>query len=106
MTSRILFVAGLLSISTLAFASKTYEVTLANMSKAGNVQLKAGEYRVKVDNGKAVFTGADGHEYTVDVKTKSASQKFEETRVDANKEGNVDTLKDIQLGGSTTQIEF
>ncbi len=102
-----LFVAGLLSLSTMAFASKTYEITLANASKAGNVNLKAGHYMVKVNGSKATFTNVNSdQEITVEVKTESASKKFDETRVDANREGGVDTLKDIQLAGSTTQIDF
>ena len=107
MKSRILFVAGLLSISVLAFASKTYEISLANTTKAGNVELKAGAYRVKVNGSTAVFTSmSSDQEYTVEVKTESAARKFEETRLEANHDGSLDTLKDIQLGGSTTQIDF
>jgi hypothetical protein len=107
MKSRVLFVAGLLSLSTFAFASKTYEVSLANPSKAGNVELKAGQYRVKIDGTKATFTNLDNaQEFTVEVKTESSSKKFDETRIDASTNSGVDTLKDIQLGGSTTQIDF
>ena len=106
MKTRVLFVAGLLSLSAICFASKTYEISLSNASKAGNVQLKAGQYTVKLNGNQAVFTNQDGSKYTVDVKTSNAAKKFEETRVDANHDGSIDTLKDIQLGGSTTQIEF
>src|SRR5579871_5361601 len=79
MKSRILFVARLLSISVLAFASKTYEISLVNTTKAGNVELKAGAYRVKVNGSTAVFTSmSSDQEYTVEVKTESAAKKFEE----------------------------
>lgn len=103
-----LFLAGILAASSLAFAySKTYEITLANTAKAGAVQLKAGQYRVKVDGDKAVFTDVDtAKQYTVTVKLENAAKKFDETKVDSVSDGKIDNLKDIQLGGSTTQIDF
>ncbi|HUA60860.1 MAG TPA: hypothetical protein VML19_19000 [Verrucomicrobiae bacterium] len=98
---------GILAVSSLFAFSKTYEITLANASKVGSVQLKAGQYRVKVNGDKAVFTDVDSSkQYTVPVKVENGAKKFDETRVDANKDGSVDTVKDIQLGGSTTQIDF
>ena len=107
MKTTALFIAGLLSIATLASASKTYELTLANTAKAGTVELKAGQYHVKVEGSKAVFTNMDtARQYTVDVKTENSARKFDETRVNADHDGSMDTLKDIQLGGSTTQIDF
>ena len=107
MKSTALFIAGLLSLATLASASKTYEFTLVNAAKAGTVELKAGQYRVKVEGSKAVFTNMDtDKQYTVDVKTENAAKKFDETRVNSGHDGSVDNLKDIQLGGSTTQIDF
>jgi hypothetical protein len=32
-------------------------------------------------------------------------KKFEDTKVDASKEGNTDVIKDIELGGSKTKME-
>jgi hypothetical protein len=103
-----LFLAGILALSSLSFAySKTYEITLANATKAGSVQLKAGQYRVKVDGDKAVFTDVDtAKQFSVPVKIENAAKKFDETKVDSVNDGSVSTIKDIQLGGSTTQLDF
>jgi uncharacterized protein YdbL (DUF1318 family) len=103
-----LLLSGILALSSLAFAySKTYEITLSNATKAGSVQLKAGSYNVKLDGDKAVFTDVNTDKrFTVPVKTENAAKKFDETRVDTTSDGKVDTLKDIQLGGSTTQVDF
>ncbi len=107
MKSSILLVAALLSLSTFAFAKKTCEITLAHASNAGGVELKAGHYSVKVDTGVAVFTNVgSGEEYMVGVKMQNSARKFDATQVDTDSTGSVDTLKDIQLGGTTTQIEF
>lgn len=91
---------------TLAFA-KNYELTLSSTTKVGNLQLKPGQYTLKVQNGKAVFTFVDtAKQFSTDVKVEETNQKFDTTRVDANKEGAVDVVKDIELGGSKTRLQF
>jgi hypothetical protein len=103
-----LLLTGILALSSMAFAyAKTYEITLTTATKAGSVQLKAGSYSVKLDGDKAVFTdvNTDKH-FTVPVKVENAAKKFEGTRVDTTNDGKVDTIKDIQFGGSTTQLDF
>jgi hypothetical protein len=107
MKSSILFVAGLLSLSSFAFASKTYEISLAHETNAGGAKLKAGHYTVKVNNGVVFLTNVgNGEEYMVGVKMQTAAKKFDQTHVDSDSNGSVDNLKDIQLGGTTTEIEF
>ena len=44
--------------------------------------------------------------YSVPMKVENAAKKFDYTKIETTNSGNVDTLKDIQLGGSTTQIDF
>ena len=101
------FLTCILAATSLFAFSKSYEITLANTSKAGNIELKAGQYTVKINGDQAVFTNVDSSKrYTVPVKVENATKKFNETKVDAAKDGSVDNLKDIQLGGSTTQIDF
>ena len=101
------FLTCILAATSLFAFSKTYEITLANTSKAGSVQLKPGQYTVKINGDQAVFTNVDNSkQYKVQVKVENGTKKFTETKVDADKSGSVDNLKDIQLGGSTTQIDF
>jgi VCBS repeat-containing protein len=100
--------AGVLAVSTLSIASaKTYEITLATQSKAGNVPLKAGQYRLKVEGSNATFVNVEnGKTATAPVKVVSTDKKFETTTVDASKEGDTSLIKDIELGGSKTKLEF
>ena len=100
--------AGVLAIASLSLASaKTYEISLSGPAKAGSVQLKPGQYRVKVDGNNATFFNSDGSKpTTVQVKVVNGEKKFETTTVDATKEGEAEVIKDIQLGGSKTTIEF
>jgi hypothetical protein len=82
-------------------------ITLSGTTNAGSVQLKAGNYNVKLDGDKAVFTQIDtSKKFTVPVKVENAAKKFDGTRVDTTNDGKADTIKDIQFGGSTTQIDF
>jgi hypothetical protein len=100
--------AGILAAASISIGySKTYDVDLSHVTQAGTVELKAGSYRVKVDGDKAIFTDVDSSkQYTVPVKVENLDKKVEYTRLDETNNGNVDMLKDIQLGGSTTQIDF
>lgn len=108
MTSKSLILAGVLAFSSLTIANaKTYELTLAAPTKAGSVQLKAGQYRLKVDGDKATFTAVENDKsVTTPVKVQTGDKKFDTTKVDASKEGDTDVLKDIELGGSKVKIEF
>ena len=40
------------------------------------------------------------------VKVETNEKKFDETRVDTVKDNETDVIKDIELGGSTTRVEF
>ena len=107
-TMKSFLMAGTLAIASLSLASaKTYEISLSGPTKAGSVNLKAGQYRVKVDGNNATFFGVDGGKpATTSVKVVNGDKKFETTTVDANKEGNTEVIKDIELGGSKTKLEF
>jgi uncharacterized protein YdbL (DUF1318 family) len=102
------FLVGILALASISLAySKSYSVDFAHATQAGAVQLQAGSYEVKVAGDKAVFTDVNSaKKYTVPVKVENAATKFEYTKFETTANGNVDTLKDIQLGGSTTQIDF
>jgi len=79
MTKKLFVAAGVLAFSTLTFGSaKTYEITLSSPSKAGSLQLKAGQYRLKVDGTNATFIGVDNAKsVTTTVKVVPTDKKFE-----------------------------
>ena len=108
MKTRLFVAAGVLAFSTLSFAgTKTYEITLSSPSKAGSLQLKAGQYKLKVDGTTATFIGIDDSKaVTTPVKVVPTDKKFETTIVDADKDGSTAVIKDIELGGSKTKLEF
>jgi uncharacterized membrane protein YvbJ len=103
-----MLLAGVLAISSLSLASaKTYEISLSGPTKAGNLTLKPGQYTLKVDGNNATFTFVDtAKQFTTPVKVNTVDKKFEGTRVDANKDNGTDVIKDIELGGTKTKLEF
>lgn len=103
-----MFAVGVLALASLSLASaKTYEITLAAPTKAGSVQLKPGQYTLKVNGSNAVFTDVEtSKQFTMPVKVETTDKKFDDTKVDADKNGTTDVIKDIELGGSKTKIEF
>jgi hypothetical protein len=105
---RKLFIVGILALCGLSLAfAKSYELTLSSPTKVGSVQLKPGQYTVKVQGDKAIFTFVDdAKQFTTSVKVENTDKKFDTTRVDAAKEGNMDVVKDIELGGSKTRLQF
>ena len=68
--------------------------------------MKSGEYDVKVQGSQAVFTSdLNGKSFTVPVKIEQSDKKFESTSVIITKNG-VDSIQEIDLGGSATKLEF
>ncbi len=60
MTIKSLLLTGALAVGSLSIASaKSYDIVLSNPTKVANVNLKAGEYRVKLEGSNAVFTAVE-----------------------------------------------
>jgi hypothetical protein len=96
-----------LSLSSICFAGqKSYDVIFSAPAKVSGVKLPAGEYKVKVDGANAIFTDSKSKTVSAPVKVETGSKKFAYTSVDASKNGDVDTVNAIELGGSTTRLEF
>ena len=70
------------------------------------MQLKAGQYTLKVSGTNAIFTEEESADLTTPVKVTTTDKKFDNTQVNATKQGDTNVVKDIQLGGSKTQLDF
>jgi hypothetical protein len=106
MTAKSLLIVGALGLSSLAFAgTKSYDIILNSPAMAGNNTLPPGEYRLKVEGNQAVFS-QNSKTWSVPVKIENAGQKFAQTTVESSTKGDMDTIHAIDLGGSTTKIEF
>jgi hypothetical protein len=108
MMKKSLLLLGFVSLSTFAFAgTKSYDIVLDSPVKAGALHLPAGEYKVKVDGSKAIFTDARTNKaVTTDVTVKTVDRKFAHTAVDSSKQSDGQRIDAIELGGSNTEIDF
>ena len=103
-----LLMIGALCVSTLSIVSaKSYDIVISNPVQAGTVQLKPGEYRLKVNGSNATFVNVNTDKsFTTPVKVETSDKKFDQTKMDTTKDGDQNKLQDIELGGSNTRLEF
>ena len=103
-----LLAIGVLALSSLCILSaKSYEITLTSPTKAGSVQLKPGQYTLKVQGNNAVFTDVNSSKsFTTPVKVVETDKKFDDTKVQSTKDGSTDKIEEIDLGGSKTKLGF
>jgi hypothetical protein len=108
MNAKSFLIVGALTLASFGIASaKSYDVVLSNPTMAGATVLQPGEYRLKVENNQATFTDVQNQKsFTAPVKVENAGQKFQETQVETSHQGDMDHINAIDLGGSTTKLNF
>lgn len=89
------------SAGILAASPHTYHVTLAKNSIVEGHQLKAGSYKVELNNSTAVLKHGK-HVVKVPARSETASTKFSNTEVEYM--GN--NMQQIDFGGTHTSIVF
>ncbi|HEY3841283.1 MAG TPA: hypothetical protein VGL72_32150 [Bryobacteraceae bacterium] len=93
----------------LALASaKSYEVSVDQVSKAGELQLQPGLYKVSVNGTKAKFTDENtGKSVETNVTVdNSGKSKFDATALETESNNGVTTIHEIDLGGTTNRVKF
>jgi hypothetical protein len=104
MTKKILLSFATLALAT-ASAASSYRVTLFQPSIVAGQELKPGEYKVTVNDNKAVITrGKESVE--ADVKTETADAKFSSTTVRYRNGDGKYRVQEIRLGGTNTRLVF
>jgi hypothetical protein len=104
---KFLVVAGLALSSLTVLSAKTYDIVLSNKTKAGSLELKPGQYKLRVEGNSAIFTDASkGTSFTTPVKVETGDKKFDDTRVQSTKDGDAEKINEIDLGGSKTKLGF
>jgi hypothetical protein len=87
--------------------SKSYEISLSQASKAGSLDLQAGDYKVAVNGSKATFTALKtGKSVETDATIQTAEKKFAVTMVDAEAASGTNKIHEIDLAGTTTKVMF
>jgi hypothetical protein len=104
---KFVLVAALALSSLTIVSAKTYDIVLSNPTKVGSVQLKPGQYKLKVDGSNAIFTDLNSSKsFTTPVKVDTGDKKFDDTRVQSTKDADGDRINEIDLGGSKTKLGF
>jgi len=86
-----------------AIAASGHNVTLTSPMWVGGTELKAGDYQVQVENGKAVFKNKKNN-VEVPAKTETANSKFQNTALSTTTTGGKEKLEAIEIGGTNTRI--
>jgi hypothetical protein len=87
-------------------SAKTYTFTVTNPAQAGKVQLKPGEYSLKLDGSQVVFMDTNGRRIDATAKVETAGRKFDQTAVATSKAGGSTRIQWIELGGGRNKVVF
>lgn len=105
MTKTMKFLAIFLTVAVFSAAAATYTVTLFQPSLVAGKELKPGDYKLIVEDGKAVIQkGKEKVEATVRVE--QSDSKFSSTSVRYTEENGKLKIQEIRLGGTTTKLVF
>jgi hypothetical protein len=98
----------LLSFATFAIAvasAATHKITLFQPTMVGNTELKPGDYKLSVQDNKAVISqGKTSVE--AQVKTETADAKFNSTSVRFQNGDGKYRVQEIRIGGTNTRLVF
>jgi len=83
----------------------SYNITVVQPTVVKGATLAPGDYRLTLDNGKAIFAKGK-NAVTVDVKIESQPSKIETTALRLEDVGGQQTLKEIRIGGTKTKLIF
>lgn len=105
MTKTTKFLAMFLTLAVFTAAAATYNVTLFQPSLVAGKELKPGDYKLILEDGKAIIQkGKERVEATV--KVEQGDSKFSSTSVRYAEENGKLKIQEIRLGGTTTKVVF
>ena len=105
MTKTMKFFALFLTFALTIASAATYQVTLFQPSLVSGQTLKPGDYKLTVDDGKAVI--AQGKQKVeASVKLENVESKYSATSVRYTDQGGKLKVQEIRLGGTTTKVVF
>lgn len=105
MTKRLLLVLALVACASAVAAAKSYYVTLFQPTVVGSTELKPGDYKVEVQENKAVIRNGK-HRVEANVKVETAPERFNSTSVRYQNGDGKYRLLEIRLGGTNTKLVF
>lgn len=105
MTKSVKFIALFVTLALAVASANTFTVTLFQPSMVAGQELKPGDYKVTVENEKAIISKGK-EKVEAAVKVENAETKFNTTSVRySNADGKM-KVTEIRVGGSTTRVLF
>jgi hypothetical protein len=90
---------------TIATAGTTHRLNLYEPALVGGQELKAGAYKIEIDENRAVIKGG---KQTVEaaVKVETGAEKYRSTTVRYDNSNGKMKVQEIRLGGTNTKVIF
>lgn len=85
-------------------ASNDYKVTLSSPTWVGTTQLSPGDYRIQVEDNRAVIKSRNRQVAEAPARIETSPQKYSLTSLSIVQEDNKPVLKEVRVGGTTTRI--
>ncbi len=105
MTKTMKFLAIFLTIGLFAASAASYNVTLFQPSIVAGKELKPGDYKLILEDSKAVIQRGK-ERVEASVKVEQGDSKFSSTSVRYAEENGKLKIQEIRLGGTTTRLVF
>lgn len=102
---RNIMVAFVLFAVALAWAANGYKVNLQKPAIVGGTEIKAGEYKLELNDGKAMLINGKTS-VEADVKVETNPNKFDRTSACCLGEDGKYRLQEIRVGGTNTKVTF
>ena len=99
-------IAILMLVSVSLISAKTYTFTLSDTVQAGTVQLKPGEYRLKMDGSQIVLMDQTRHQIDITARLETSDHKFSQTSIKTSNEDGKARIMSIELGHTTSTVVF
>jgi len=102
------FLIGFALLGLAIASAKSYEISVDSVSKVGDIQLQPGLYKVSVDGSKVKFTAENsGKSVETNATVESnGKNKFDNTALETVQANGVNTINEIDLGGTTNKLIF
>jgi hypothetical protein len=102
------FLIGFALLGLAVASAKSYEISVDSTSKAGDVQLQPGLYKVSLDGSKVKFTDENsGKSVETNATVESNGKtKYDTTALETEQNNGVTTIHEIDLGGTPTKVKF
>ena len=96
----------LVLVAACLLSAKNYTFVVSEPTQAGSVQLKPGEYTVKIAGAQVALVDNDGRKIDVTATMDTADQKSDYTSVLTTKAEGKPRIEAVLLGGSKNKVVF